>query len=103
MGFNVIMVPMVQHYSILGCLREQVEDLAAACKEEVFKRQLEAANDWRTDKELKEACQVRCLIGFLSRQSMRRQDADRDVLCMLNVAVHCPVTICMFLCIMPGI
>ncbi len=49
---------VMQHYSILGCLREQVEDLAAACKEEVFKRQLEAANDWRTDKELKEACEV---------------------------------------------
>jgi Golgi apparatus protein 1 len=43
---------------MLGCLREQVEDLAAACKEEVFKRQLEAANDWRTDKELKDACKV---------------------------------------------
>ncbi len=41
-----------------GCLREQYEDLGAACKEEVFKRQAEAANDWRTDKELNEACQV---------------------------------------------
>jgi ATP-dependent protease HslVU (ClpYQ) peptidase subunit len=50
--------PVLQHYSILGCLREQVEELGAACKEEVFKRQAEAANDWRTDKELKEACEV---------------------------------------------
>ena len=48
----------VQNYGILGCLREQYEDLSAACKEEVFKRQAEAANDWRTDKELNEACQV---------------------------------------------
>jgi len=47
-----------QNYGILGCLREQYEDLGAACKEEVFKRQAEAANDWRTDKELNEACQV---------------------------------------------
>nr|QOL01068.1 putative extracellular protein CSOL_002 [Pseudococcomyxa simplex] len=47
-----------EHYSILGCLREQVEELGAACKEEVFKRQAEAANDWRTDKELKEACEA---------------------------------------------
>ncbi len=48
----------VQNYGILGCLREQYEDLSAACKEEVFKRQAEAANDWRTDKVLNEACQV---------------------------------------------
>ena len=48
----------MQNYGILGCLREQYEDLSAACKEEVFKRQAEAANDWRTDKELNEACQV---------------------------------------------
>ena len=43
---------------MLGCLREQVEELGPACKEEVFKRQVEAANDWRTDKELKDACEV---------------------------------------------
>ena len=49
---------VLQNYGILGCLREQYEDLGAACKEEVFKRQAEAANDWRTDKELNEACQV---------------------------------------------
>lgn len=49
---------VLQHYSILGCLREQVEELGAACQQEVFKRQLEAANNWRTDKELKEACDV---------------------------------------------
>ena len=48
----------MQNYGILGCLREQYEDLGAACKEEVFKRQAEAANDWRTDNELNEACQV---------------------------------------------
>ena len=48
----------MQNYGILGCLRGQYEDLSAACKEEVFKRQAEAANDWRTDKELNEACQV---------------------------------------------
>ena len=48
----------MQNYGILGCLREQYEDLSAACKEEVFKRQAEAANDWRTDKELNGACQV---------------------------------------------
>lgn len=48
----------LQNYGILGCLREQYEDLSAACKEEVFKRQAEAANDWRTDRELNEACQV---------------------------------------------
>ncbi|CAK0736969.1 hypothetical protein CVIRNUC_000833 [Coccomyxa viridis] len=47
-----------ENYGILGCLREQYEDLSAACKEEVFKRQAEAANDWRTDKELNEACQA---------------------------------------------
>ncbi|CAL5218414.1 g90 [Coccomyxa viridis] len=47
-----------ENYGILGCLREQYEDLGAACKEEVFKRQAEAANDWRTDKELNEACQA---------------------------------------------
>ena len=50
---------ILQNYGILGCLREQYEDLGAACKEEVFKRQAEAANDWRTDKELNEACKVR--------------------------------------------
>ena len=44
---------------MLGCLREQIEDLGQACKEEVFKRQLEAANDWRTDKELNAACEAR--------------------------------------------
>ena len=53
--------PRAQHYSVLGCLREQVEDLGAACKEEVFRRQAEAANDWRTDKELSTACEVQPL------------------------------------------
>ena len=48
----------VQNFGILGCLRELYEVLRAACKEEVFKRQAEAANDWRTDRELNEACQV---------------------------------------------
>ena len=58
MQFELLKHGAVQNYGILGCLREHYEDLSAACTEEVFKRQAEAANDWRTDKELNEACQV---------------------------------------------
>ncbi|KAK9821811.1 hypothetical protein WJX81_008502 [Elliptochloris bilobata] len=43
-------------FSILGCLRDHKDELAAACQEEVFKRQQEAADDWRADKELAAAC-----------------------------------------------
>jgi hypothetical protein len=70
-----------QDYSVLGCLREQIEELGPACKEEVFKRQVEAANDWRTDKELKAACEV--LLPSLP--SLRR-----SLLCVLPVSL-CPV------------
>ena len=35
------------------------DELAAACREEVFKRQQDAADDWRTDKELAAACKAR--------------------------------------------
>lgn len=63
----------MQNYGILGCLREQYEDLGAACKEEVFKRQAEAANDWRTDKELNEACQVSNLKPKLALENQGRQ------------------------------
>ena len=48
-----------QDFSILGCLRDHKDELAAACQEEVFKRQQEAADDWRTDKELAAACKAR--------------------------------------------
>ena len=73
----------VQHYGILGCLREQYEDLGAACKEEVFKRQAEAANDWRTDKELNEACQVPA--HPLSLQPSKVKDA-RSFPCIAHIA-----------------
>ena len=48
-----------QDFSILGCLRDHKDELAAACREEVFKRQQNAADDWRTDKELAAACKAR--------------------------------------------
>lgn len=69
----------MQNYGILGCLREQYEDLSAACKEEVFKRQAEAANDWRTDKELNEACQVILTQAFViisASQCLERSPGD---------------------------
>ena len=59
---------------MLGCLREQVEDLGAACKEEVFRRQAEAANDWRTDKELRTACEVRQVFLPLNRLYWRGEE-----------------------------
>ena len=63
----------LQNYGILGCLREQYEDLGAACKEEVFKRQAEAANDWRTDKELNEACEVHGFQPPICQSNSRNQ------------------------------
>ncbi len=78
---------MLQHYSILGCLREQVEDLGAACKEEVFKRQMEAANDWRTDKELKEACDVGLSPSHMSFTCLMT-GAQRPTGCLTPVKEH---------------
>lgn len=45
--------------TVLACLREKKDDLSSECKSEVFERQENAANDWRTDNELLKACEVR--------------------------------------------
>ena len=46
----------------LACLREHKEELSEGCKREVFERQAVAADDWRTDPELFEACKVRAAL-----------------------------------------
>lgn len=59
MSMSLTLRARPQDYSILGCLRDHKDELAAACREEVFKRQQDAADDWRTDKELAAACKAR--------------------------------------------
>jgi len=43
--------------AVLTCLREVKDQLSNACKEEVFKTQVEAANDYRNDAMLHELCE----------------------------------------------
>lgn len=60
-----------QDFSTLGCLRDHKDELAAACQAEVFKRQQEAADDWRTDTELATACKVnQSAIFYTPRQHL---------------------------------
>lgn len=47
--------------SLLSCLRSKKEQLTEACSAEVFQRQTDAADDWRTDVELHKACKVSVL------------------------------------------
>ena len=44
--------------TLLSCLRMKKEELSEACQAEVFQRQADAADDWRTDVELYKACKV---------------------------------------------
>ena len=53
--------------TVLGCLRDKKDELTSDCKAEVFERQTGAADDWRTDIELFNACEVRFLLHRMSQ------------------------------------
>ncbi|KAK9867536.1 hypothetical protein WJX84_008718 [Apatococcus fuscideae] len=44
--------------NVLSCLRSKKEELSSECSDEVFERQLDAADDYRTDPALFKACEV---------------------------------------------
>lgn len=43
---------------MLYCCREQKDQVSGQCSSEIFRRQEDAAGDFRLDKELYAACQV---------------------------------------------
>ena len=65
----------VPHIAWVQC-REHKEQVSGQCSSEIFRRQENAADDFRLDKELYSACQVRELSRFLSPWQALQQPAD---------------------------
>lgn len=56
---------LAKDVTVLGCLRDNKDQLTEECKAEVFERQALGADDWRADIELFNACEVQyCPSGW---------------------------------------
>lgn len=56
---NVVSGSVISHHTPY-CCREQKDKVSGQCAAEIFRRQEDAAGDFRLDKELYAACQVTC-------------------------------------------